>query len=155
MLGLCFGNLYCKNTLNPAFYTKESIFLRDLDDYLDCNLIYADMLDVDSCPQGLSCQIYIEEERAGDLEYFFYHYTNWKVPYIEEDSFFETSTGLFMGYRICKVCGIELYTVALACEDSKTGNRIFVVYTIPFEDNEDEILELRELGIPVITDFIK
>lgn len=123
---------------------------------MDCNLIYTAMLDVDSCPQGLSCQIYIEEEeRTGDLEYFFYHYTNWKVPYIEEDSFFETSTGLFMGYRICKVCGIELYTVALACEDSKTGNRIFVVYTIPFEDNEDEILELRELGIPVITDFIK
>ncbi len=47
------------------------------------------------------------------------------------------------------------YDVFVLSYDSKTGSVVKIQYILPEDDNEEEVQELRELGIPVITDFIK
>lgn len=69
----------------------------------------------------------------------------------------EISEVLFARYVIDKnpYDGSSAYKVSLSCFDASTGSCVIIEYRMPLEDNEEETQELRDLGIPVITDFIK
>ena len=104
--------------------------------------------------QGLFCRIKVYEDPTGDLEG--YEKTSVTTPptvkYIELQ---ETSAGVRISYTTFDYDGFGQYVALLSYQDTETGNIVVITYNIPTEDNEEEIQELRDLGIPVITDYIE
>lgn len=47
------------------------------------------------------------------------------------------------------------YAVDLLYEDKAAKSLVYIRYEIPKEDNAEEIQELRDLGLPVVTDYMK
>ncbi len=45
------------------------------------------------------------------------------------------------------------YRVFIVSINPETKARVSIMYTIPEKDNEEEVQELRDLGLPVVTDF--
>ena len=106
---------------------------------------------VPSC-QGLYCSIRVFEDPTDDLEGY---EDTFKAIGSDYDEFLETSKGVRINYGIEEFGKVGRYNVLLSYQDTKKGNIVIIMYTIPTEDNEEEIQELRNLGIPVITDYIE
>ena len=77
---------------------------------------------------------------------------------------FETSSGIYISYAewsmllpAANPTGYVqcMYAVAMKYFDSESGTMVIIEYYLPIEGNEEEVQELRDLGIPVITDFIE
>lgn len=45
------------------------------------------------------------------------------------------------------------YSVFIASINPETKARVSIMYTIPEKDNKEDAKELRDLGLPVVTDF--
>lgn len=133
--------------------------------------------EVEPGAQGLYLNIFIAEDYDVDedrfdsneefLEYIIENKQNY-IGYVEDNSrmdfdgedMLEISE---MTYICCYESRVAYpyekhewsYDVFIATYDEETGSYVRIEYTLPKKDNEEEIQELRDLGIPIITDFIK
>lgn len=137
-------------------------YRNDSSDYL----VFNDYMSaVGGSGQGLTVYVYFEEEFELPSEY-----EDWE-EYAEEvyfepdyklhmDNMEETDDGALLIYRTKENSygngekSAEYYEVTVVTVNSDETSLIRVVYQIPVEDNEEEITELKNLGIPVVTDYI-
>lgn len=82
-------------------------------------------------------------------EYFKYYYHNNYATSLSGNNITTTSENVLIGckYNDTRNC------VLLMHYDSKSGTLVIITYYIPTEDDSDDIEILRELGIPVYTDY--
>lgn len=105
--------------------------------------------------EGLYLRAYIDEEFKLDPDY------DDLAEYGEDlaESFFvagnfnkvEISEDVIMFYDEQGDC----YEVYLCCQDTSAGSMVEMLYYIPLEDNEKAVKELKDLGVPAVTDYLK
>lgn len=124
---------------------------------------------IETKPQGLFVGITIKENYKLSDEYdsmedylkTIHVLNDW--PELNSHEVFETSSGIYIVYGEYSLflpsddsgeyvqC---MYVVEMWYFDSEAETMVKIEYNLPIEDNDEEIQELRDLGIPVFTDFI-
>lgn len=127
----------------------DSYAIMDVYGYYSSRLDFYDSSRIWKC---FYCSINVVENPTYDVEQF----EEWMMRFDETyDEFVETSEGVRINYGIEEIGDFARYDVMLTYQDTKTGNIVLITYYLPTEDNKEDIEELRDLGIPVITDFIE
>lgn len=101
--------------------------------------------------QGLYCSIMIYEMPSKSVD----DYDKMYLAHGGYDNDCETAEGVRIHYGIETFGSYGRYNVLLVSQDKESEHVVVMTYAIPTIDNEEEIQELRDLGVPVVTDFVK